>query len=91
MRLIDADEFPTKHVDTGFDDYGIGFDEGAQAILDEIKDAPTIDAVPVIHGHWKQDENKRYRCSNCQAVKDQYYDWFCSYCGAKMDGKLEWR
>lgn len=46
----------------------------AKITLDNI---PTVDAVPVVHSCWKQDENKRYRCSNRHAVKKHYYDWLC--------------
>ena len=61
-----------------------------------IKALPTVDAVPVVHGHWikfgvsDKDGNHQYRCSVCECeeihsplVKVSY----CWNCGAKMDGK----
>lgn len=57
--------------------------------------APTIDAVPVVHGKWEWNANNGYYyCSNCKTVsprEDQdgeYCDCpnYCPNCGAKMDG-----
>lgn len=61
-----------------------------------IADAPTVDAVPVVHGYWikfgvsDKDGNQLYRCSVCKCeeihsplVKVNY----CWSCGAQMDGK----
>ena len=61
-----------------------------------IKALPTVDAVPVVHGHWikfgvsDKDGNQQYRCSVCECeeihspfVKVNY----CWNCGARMDGK----
>lgn len=62
----------------------------------EIDKAPTIDAVPVVHGHWAED-HMDYVCSNCEtAFYDSIkfinpYDFklpkFCPNCGARMDAK----
>ena len=56
---------------------------------------PAVDAVPVIHGQWI-DENPddfldpRLRCSICSKVESPLIKWrYCPNCGAKMDG--EWR
>lgn len=95
MRLIDADEFPAEHVNVGYDDYGVGFDEGIQIMLDEIKDAPTVEAMPVVHGKWLHDESGANYCSECMkyAYEDEEYHmiWhtqYCPHCGAKMnDGR----
>ena len=61
-----------------------------------IKELPTADVAPVVHGRWEpcSDENGRWRqgfakCSNC---KKEYYAQvinrfeYCCNCGAKMDG-----
>ena len=63
--------------------------------IDEIiENAPTVDAVEVVHGEWKKYHDhftKRqvgWICSNCSAVS---YDLsngdtpFCPHCGAMMD------
>ena len=61
--------------------------------------APTIDAVPVVHGHWdvgyvfSDDGNTKqyYRCSKCKsiAVGGCYQTRYCPHCGAKMDERRE--
>jgi len=60
----------------------------------EIHDAPTVDAVPVVHGRWEPhpDYPGFDRCSECKncIVDDAWVDgekWnYCPECGAKMDG-----
>ena len=63
-----------------------------------IDDAPSVDAVEVVHGHWiKEIDNSTHmhKCSVCGArvVKGLYeYDnpnIYCYHCGAKMDGNME--
>ena len=67
----------------------IGY-EGAKHILESL---PTVDAVPVVHGRWKEDPSGYgfWICSACGFVSeasaaDMLYK-FCPVCGAKMDGK----
>ena len=65
--------------------------------IDEvIANAPTVDAVEVVHGHWYKAPHHPYRCSNCgeMALLDMYGEShyrsnFCPNCGAKMDGGNE--
>ena len=57
-----------------------------------IDNAPTIDAVPVRHGHWikefENEDGRNLRCSECRMVfyvgkgRDGNY---CPECGARMD------
>ena len=56
-----------------------------------INNASTVDAVPVVHGLWI-DENPddsldpRMRCSVCTGVESPLIKWrYCPNCGAKMD------
>ena len=58
-----------------------------------VDEAPTVDAVPVKHGRWKEDPSGYgfWICSACGFVSeasaaDMLYK-FCPVCGAKMDGK----
>lgn len=69
--------------------------------LHDIVNAPTVDAVEVVHGHWKRtsmyDEESSVQCSACLMEFD-YIDgmcylvtgselpFYCPNCGAKMDG-----
>ena len=69
-----------------------------------IMDAPTVDAVEVVHGRWIYHECvssydgaiSGYSCSKCNAFvneevfdNDEFHKDFCGNCGAKMDGGNE--
>ena len=64
-------------------------------MLEILKNQPTIEAEPVVHGRWIMRGGKRY-CSVCQAragvTRDTDDFWYtvgttyCPNCGAKMDG-----
>ena len=60
--------------------------EGEQYAESCVVHATTVDAVPVVHGHWeKADGLGYYRCSNCRTVDDKYYQPdYCPNCGADM-------
>ena len=99
-RLIDAIALISKarRMETT-DNNGIPLDTFAVPVL-AIEDAPTVDAVEVVHGRWELHGNDddcgcSYFCSNCHESCDE--DWFyvhgeyrhlnyCQNCGAKMDG-----
>lgn len=60
-----------------------------------IKRAPAVDAAPVVHGRWI-DENPddfldpRMRCSICTGVESPLIKWrYCPNCGAKMIGETD--
>lgn len=64
----------------------------AKLTLDKM---PTVDAVPVRHGHWEivpndhnTDSYYKMRCSVCGGTLwgIQSEELFCCKCGAKMDG-----
>lgn len=87
MRLIDADALENL---LGISDEDIMFQE-------MLRDAPTVDAVEVIHAHWIGERGYLvHECSNChkefQEAEDDYgcdfevldFD-YCPHCGAKMD------
>ena len=84
VRLIDADAVVAmtatcpKEMDTD------SFIEGMGVVLDRVYDAPTVDAVPIVHGHWTEESE----CSQCgKYVYKGDIDNFCPHCGAKMDGE----
>ena len=66
-----------------------------------LADVPTVDAVPVVHGHWvslTDCANAGVYCSVChKKVYKEDYAWcnrknklrsnYCPNCGAKMDGE----
>ena len=63
-------------------------------VVDVICNSPSIDALPVVHGHWIKvlSSNRRVcaiRCSECGNCDNPSYIMgnYCRFCGAKMDGK----
>ncbi len=92
MRLIDADNFieylsAKRDICINYDDLLNA--KVYQIAINEIKEADTIDAEPVVHGHWeKKYKSKYYRCSVCGGiVEDEWHN--CPHCGAKMDEESE--
>ena len=97
MRLIDAEPIKKFIVDgLNNPDLKKAFGHDAIEILTEIEYAPTVDAVPVVHGRWIWDEeNECWVCSNCEMSALNNYRGnstssnYCPNCGAKMDGGNE--
>jgi hypothetical protein len=64
--------------------------EVAELIEDCIENAPTIDAVPVVRGEWKNVYKSGYKpnpdnvCSECDCWSHRRSN-FCPNCGAKME------
>ena len=59
----------------------------------EIEDAPTVEAVEVVHGKWIGKPIAGFsdvRCSVCGVIytKNRGTWVYCPYCGAKMDGGI---
>lgn len=54
---------------------------------------PTIDAEPVVHGHWITTEFYSVKCSVCGCNEDVWWadsgTHYCPNCGAKMDEGVE--
>lgn len=55
-----------------------------------VDNAPTVDAVEVVHGHWIVNKAGTHKCSVCHDTIPDEQAWcgakYCPYCGAKMDG-----
>jgi Pyruvate/2-oxoacid:ferredoxin oxidoreductase delta subunit len=63
----------------------------ADAIRLAIDNAPTVDAVKVVHGRWIYESveftyKKDIKCSVCSRYVDEPEN-YCPNCGAKMDGE----
>lgn len=94
MRLIDADALIQEM-------YRIAEETNNEAIhidciVDEaVGNAPAVDAVPVVHGHWileREPDGKPY-AFHCSVCDDDFHrignivaSDYCPDCGAKMDG-----
>ena len=86
MRIIDADR-AKEIAEVSLPD--IFLQTATKLLIDKI---PTMDAAPVVHGHWALYPDWRYlRCSNCKVeFKEAYFPKtknYCPNCGAKMDGE----
>ena len=53
-----------------------------------INNAPTVDAVEVVHGQWEKHGKHDWRCSVCKVGVPYSFTGhnYCPNCGAKMDG-----
>ena len=94
MRLIDADKVIAKKITAGLSDATGNYYGYADVVFaDDVEDAPTVDAKPVVHGRWILKETcgantKKFHCSVCDKIpKSLCTEVFCPNCGAKMDGE----
>lgn len=92
-RLIDANAL-LKSYDVAwmveYDESGCGVRKKALPTK-TIEEAPTIDAVEVVHGRWVFDRPNHYKCSLCDAMWSGVVRFmkFCPDCGMPMDGGAE--
>lgn len=85
-RLIDAHDLWSDIMMLPHNGDMISSDEVEQAI----RDAPTVDAVEVVHGRWVGVEfDTVFVCSNCGLVVGWELSNYCPNCGAKMDGDAD--
>lgn len=99
-RLIDAEALKESiYKEKERIQYTQPFIQASLILLEKlIKDAPTIEAKPIVHAHWEEHrefyedegfEGYYYSCSNCDGTL--YGDVegfnFCHCCGAQMDEK----
>lgn len=89
MRLIDVDELGVGRCSK--DVLPAAYCAGWNGLLGLVEKAPTVDAVPVVHGRWISFldgdhimPERYYRCSRCGRVESRRQP-YC-HCGAKMDG-----
>ena len=57
-------------------------------MIKALKEAPTVDAVEVVHAKWKVECKDRLKCSNCGFGRntETQLGWnYCPRCGAKME------
>ena len=93
MRLIDADKviINIANIITMEDMFEAGVAHGIHKAVNELLDAPTIEAEPVRHGKWIKFHDELSKCSLCNYPT--YTRWnqtdYCPNCGAKMEGKNE--
>jgi len=87
-RLIDSQ----TAYDVLTDYYHHSTDAQHAALREALGQVESVDAVPVVHGHWiyhpewVADGECGYECSECGRGVDLDYA-YCPHCGARMDGK----
>ena len=89
ISKYDVLEICKEQIWNGADDY---YPISANKIAKKVKELPTVDAVPVRHGHWivewETEDTRMLRCSKCRMVfnvgkgRDGNY---CPNCGCRMD------
>lgn len=87
MRLIDADALELGKFIDARTDWHKGWNDALDAATTQ---APTIDAVQVVHGRWvyeKTYQGMKYVCSECGEIPECFEPNYCPNCGAKMDGE----
>ena len=86
--LAELDKFVNPMPDTN----GLHFLGGLSTAITEIENAPTVDAVEVVHGRWEHLGGDEWCCSACGEVTTTEGSWekpskkYCYECGAKMVG-----
>ena len=101
-RLIDADALllalDKRKTYELADGRNRAYGKGVRDVMKDVDKQPTIDAVPVKHGHWIDKFGGEYRCSSCRkivCIDDEVefsngisYD-YCPWCGARMNEVME--
>ena len=88
MRLSDADALGVGRCSR--DVLPADYCAGWNGLIRLLEKAPTVDAVPVVHGRWNNMDGYKTRkvCSECGWDVPEYGKFYsyCPNCGAKMDG-----
>lgn len=91
MRLIDADALGVGLCSR--DVLPADYCAGWNGLIRLLEKAPTVDAVPVVHGRWIDNGACGYKwafsCSKCGYIDGYPFNDrhnYCPNCGAKMDG-----
>ena len=84
MRLIDADALIAKLKMQYGEDLGWQCTVNMSDVGMMVEDAPTVDAVEVVHGQWKEYGLRNPQCSICSKFNYET-SRYCPHCGAKME------
>lgn len=87
MRLIDADALGVGRCSR--DVLPADYCAGWNGLIRLLEKAPTVDAVPVVHGRWNNMDGYKTRkvCSECGWDVPEYGKFYsyCPNCGTKME------
>lgn len=87
--LVGADGlFSTRGCTGNCSNCGLWSEEGCRVILE----APTVDAVEVVHGQWILNDDGSGTCKHCHRTTKNCWDYdswmnYCPNCGADMRDK----
>lgn len=87
MRLIDADALKFPAMKGSFNEIDLSRMDGYSKAIQIVRNAPTIDAAPVVHAEWmhaRYTKEPIYLCSNCYVAEYKQHN-YCHNCGARMD------
>lgn len=87
MNLIDKDALAKMICKDQCDRKRADCDSDCEMVA-YVTNAPTVDAVPVVHGRWKwltREEAKKYAALGIVTDSD---NWICSICGKHGTGSL---
>lgn len=67
--------------------YNMAIRAGIRKALREIEMAIPVDAAPLVHGRWINQDNTytKYQCSACKERNFDGVGRYCPNCGARMD------
>lgn len=85
MRPIDADVLKWYKCETCEQRERCEDNETVCSEIADIDEQPTIDVMPMKHGHWKFG----CICSECENVNGELSTDYCPNCGARMDGDMK--
>ena len=92
-RLIDANAIPYEEHYVPDGDTQWEYKKELCVCKSAIDQMPTVDAVEVVHGRWKEPYRQYVVCSECGTgyVKYEFIERanYCPNCGAKMDGDVD--
>ena len=94
-RQIDANVVLAKQFTAGLSDASGNYYGHADVVfVNDIENAPTVDAVEVVHSSWILNDDGSGTCKHCHRTTKSCWDFdnqmnYCPNCGAKMDLKGE--
>ena len=88
-RLIDANDAVKAVTDIYCGTAGYRARERLWDAVEAVKNIPTVDAAPVVHGRWMPcGFGREIMCSVCRCELNDGWEYrYCPDCGAKMDLK----
>ena len=97
-RLIDASELEARFHETKMIEIfpywkELNFDTQCElvrfgkALKKMMQNAPTVDAVEVVHGRWEYYSTTMMECSNCKRHTARHRFKYCPHCGAVMEDR----